>query len=71
MNFGKALETLKTNGCVTRAAWNSADAYLQILAEKGGQKVITWRTKDHPVQAYHPTSPDLLAEDWEVTGDAQ
>lgn len=63
-NFGDALTAVKNGTSAKREAWDEGARIG--LFEENGVKMVGWGSDDHPVQVYHPTASDLLAEDWET-----
>jgi len=72
MNFGKALEVLKSGGKVARSGWNGKTMYLGIC-EGGGlrdgyrtQDFIYMKTAQDTIVPWLASQSDVLAEDWEL-----
>ena len=80
MNFGQALETLKTGGRVARSGWNGKGIFIELQRPDANSKMT------HPyiyinttgLQTDNPDAPknlvpwlasqtDMLAEDWNAS----
>ena len=69
MNFGEAIEVLKSGGRVTRPSWNGKGMYLelQIPDERSdmGRPYIYMAHADGVLGPWNATQSDMLGEDWE------
>ncbi len=73
MNFGQAIEALKTGSRVSRAGWNGKGMWLGL--QRQPEDLVT---KLHPyifmsdvngvLFPWNPNNLDMLAEDWGVVG---
>lgn len=82
MNFGKALEELKSGGKVCRSGWNGKGMYLYEVTQdlnypplddgewKDGvfpqSEFLVMKTADNKLIPWLASQTDVLAEDWEV-----
>lgn len=79
MNFGQALELLKSNDRVMRNGWNGKGMWLIIIHEDeyklesykhfNSQRLapyIAMRTADGALVPWLASQTDILAEDWEL-----
>ena len=76
MNFGQALEALKSNGKVQRAGWNGSGLWLELQAPDSHSKMtLPYIFMSYPLDAKNTpgarvpwlaSQTDLLAEDWRV-----
>ena len=72
MNFGQALEALKTSKRVARTGWNGKGMWLvlvkgQLAAELARVQLLPWigmKTADDCFVPWLASQTDLLAEDW-------
>ncbi len=79
MNFGKALETLKQGGKVTRTGWNGKGLWLELQRPDANSKMtLPYIYINYPADAkttpsarvpWLASQTDMLAEDWEVLPD--
>ncbi len=76
MNFGQAIEALKQGKRIARAGWNGKGMYVTLI---GGDAVtlagnhvaispcMGLKTPGNTMQpGWNASTPDVLAEDWEV-----
>lgn len=74
MNFGEALELLKSGYCVSRFGWNGKAQYLKLQRPDGGSKMKRPYVYISPVDGglvpWVASQSDLLSEDWFVCSDA-
>ena len=62
MNFLEAMKVTKETGQgATRAPWGSVYAFIEYKNND-----LTWQSRDHPEQHYHPMCDDIFAEDWRI-----
>ena len=76
MNFGQALEALKSNGKVQRAGWNGSGLWLELQVPDSHSKMtLPYIFMSYPLDAKNTpgarvpwlaSQTDLLAEDWRV-----
>ena len=74
MNFGQAIEALKSDKPVARKGWNGKGMYIWLcVPEKGtwnGLKRLPYiymKTADNSVVPWLASQTDMLAEDWKCT----
>jgi hypothetical protein len=70
MNFGKALEALKTSNRVARSGWNGKGMWIELQRPDLGSKMtlpyIYMKTADDNLVPWLASQTDMLAEDWEI-----
>lgn len=76
MNFGEAIEALKSGERVTRTGWNGKGMSLHLedwiegelrFADRKYEPCIVMHTADNRYQpGWLATQADMLAEDWEI-----
>ena len=70
MNFGQAIETLKTGSKVTRDGWNGKDMYLELQIPDSGSKMtlpyIYMKTVQGDLVPWLASQTDILADDWSI-----
>lgn len=68
MNFGKALECLKSGACVYRKGWNGPGQSLKLQNPDGDSKMtlpyIFITTVQGDLVPWLASQTDLLSEDW-------
>ena len=64
MNFGDAIETLRSGKSVRRAGWTNGTKLT--FFRDGEQPMIAWGSDHHPAEVYRPNMPEVFAADWEV-----
>lgn len=60
MNFGQAMDLLRSGGRVTRLAWGESAA--QLVMQRG--ELVLRRSDSTAVVLWKPEQADLLANDW-------
>lgn len=83
MNFGQALEGLKSGQRVRRSGWNGKGMWLLLVTHYGVATELTFdspdgrpelapwigmKTADNKFVPWLASQTDILAEDWEVVG---
>lgn len=72
LNFGIALLRVKEGDEVARASWEKGwYLVLQVAQDADGADVILKVEPNGDKAEWKPTHEDLLAEDWEVTKEAE
>jgi hypothetical protein len=76
MNFGKALEQLKSGNKIARSGWNGKGMWLKLIESDdyrtfgtGIEETLPWlgmKTADNKFVPWLASQTDVLAEDWEV-----
>lgn len=78
LNFGDALNVLKTGGKVARKGWNGKGMYLRYIDNRNYKihenftdgcaelSFIAMKTADNRIVPWLASQTDMLAEDWEV-----
>ena len=70
MDFGKAIDALKTGFKVCRNGWNGKGMWLELQVpdahSKMTQPYIYMKTADENLVPWLASQTDVLAEDWEV-----
>jgi hypothetical protein len=76
MNFGQALETLKSGGKVRRSGWNGVGLWLELQTPDAHSKMtLPYIFMSYPLDAkttpgarvpWLASQTDVLAEDWSV-----
>ncbi len=73
MNFGQAIEVLKSGGKVSREGWNGKGMWLKLvdvseyrLLDCELTPFIVLKTPANTLQAWNASQADALAEDWGV-----
>lgn len=68
LNFGQALEHLKSGGTVARVGWNGKGMWLALQQPDAGSKMtlpyIYIRTTSGDLVPWVTSQADVLAEDW-------
>lgn len=68
MNFGQALDVLKTGGRVARTGWNGKGMWLSLQRPDAGSKMtlpyIYMKTADGMIVPWLASQTDVLSEDW-------
>ena len=69
MNFGQALDTLKSGGKVRRAGWNGAGLWLEFQVPDAHSKMtlpyIYMHTAQGDLVPWLASQTDILADDWD------
>lgn len=69
MNFGQALELLKTKKHVARKGWNGKNMYLYLFFEDGFLNlepcIVMYTAQGKHQPGWLASQADMLAEDWE------
>jgi hypothetical protein len=73
MNFGQALEALKSGKKISRSGWNGAEMYAELVPAKDFQfsellPFFVLKNVKNSFNTWVPSISDLLAEDWEIVG---
>jgi len=69
MNFGYALEAMKSGQRAQRAGWNGKGMYLYVYTFDGFDPCIVMHTAQGTEQpGWLASQADLLAEDWTILG---
>lgn len=74
MNFGEAIEAVKTGACVQRAGWNGSGMHMCMQTPDAGSRmthpylfmVIPYCEEGTRLLPWQPAQVDLFAEDWVV-----
>ncbi len=70
MNFGQAIEALKTGNRVARAGWNGKGMHLGLQLPDADTEMslpyIYMKTVDDKLVPWLASQTDMLAEDWSV-----
>ena len=70
MNFGEAIEHLKSGGHATRPSWNGKGMYIALQIPDTHSKMrrpyIYMSHADGILGPWNATQSDMLAEDWET-----
>ena len=70
MNFGEAIEALKSGEKVSRAGWNGKGMYLELQRPDAGSKMslpyIYMKTVDDHLVPWLASQTDMLSDDWGV-----
>lgn len=70
MNFGKAIEILKSGGKVARKGWNGKGMYIELQKPDDNSKMtrpyIFMKTADNEFVPWVASQTDMLANDWEI-----
>lgn len=78
MNFGQALEALRTGECIARDGWNGRGMWLALASEADvllvaaraqvvrSQPFILMRTAQGTFVPWLASQTDVLAEDWRI-----
>lgn len=69
MNIGEVIDTLRQGGYARRPMWEPGVIIWHQPAAGGRKEHLLIRCRDGEVMPWTPLSWDLLAADWEVTGD--
>lgn len=69
MNFGQAVEVLKSGGTVARSGWNGRGMWLGLQRPDEHSKMtapyIFMKTADDHLVPWLASQTDMLGEDWE------
>lgn len=70
MNFGSAIEKVKSGGAVSRLGWNGKGMYLKLqvpdAASKMGHPYVYMSDVTGTLFPWNPNNLGMLAEDWGV-----
>jgi hypothetical protein len=71
MNFGQAIEALKTGSKVSRSGWNGKGMWLALQVpdanSKMGHPYVYMSDVNGKLFPWNPNNLDVLAEDWGIT----